>query len=127
MNVSRGVCLPKKIADKLSIDRQTVYRHLANIRKALEVHSSIGILHFIVNEIEFDPYVIKLTPRGKEVFQLILEGLGDKQIGERLGISYSGVRRHKEKMLINNSCESMLELISKYYATRTEKSSNKQE
>lgn len=85
------------------------------------------MLHFIVNEIKFDPYVIKLTPRGKEVFQLILEGLGDKQIGERLGISYSGVRRHKEKMLINNSCESMLELISKYYATRTEKSSNKQE
>lgn len=32
---------PKKIADTLSIDRKTVYRHLDNIRKSLEVHNSI--------------------------------------------------------------------------------------
>lgn len=81
----------------------------------------------MINKMEFDPYAIKLTTRGKEVFQLILEGVGDKQIGERLSISYSGVRRHKEKMLIANGCQSMLELISKYYTTRTEKRSDKQE
>lgn len=115
------VCLPKKIADVLSIDIKTVYRHLANIRKELGVHSSIEILYFTTNDSEFKPHNIRLTSRGKEVFQLILEGLSDKQVGERLGISYSGVRRHKEKMLIANECESMLELISKYYANCTEK------
>ena len=56
---------------------------------------------------------IRLSPRGKEVFQLILKGLSDRQIGECLGISYSGVRRHKEKMLLANSCSTVLELIAK--------------
>jgi len=56
---------------------------------------------------------IRLSPRGKEVFQLMLKGLSDKQIGESLGISYSGVRRHKEKMLLANGCSTVLELIAK--------------
>lgn len=72
----------------------------------------------MTNEMEFDPHVINLTPRGKEIFQLILKGLSDKQIGEYLGISYSGVRRHKEKMILANGCNSILELVSKYYELR---------
>lgn len=52
---------------------------------------------------EFKPQNIKLTPRGKEVFQLIIKGLSDREIGEYLNISYSGVRRHKEKMLFANA------------------------
>jgi DNA-binding CsgD family transcriptional regulator len=59
---------------------------------------------------------IKLTPRGREVFMLILKGITDKHIASLMGISYSAVRRHKEKMLFQNDCYSMLELISKHYA-----------
>lgn len=72
----------------------------------------LSLLH---NEQECDVSELKLTPRGKEVFRLILSGCNDKQIGERLGISYSGVRRHKEKMLLANSCSTVLELISKHH------------
>ncbi len=64
---------------------------------------------------DFSPNIIKLTPRGREIFQLTLTGKTDKQIGNELGISYNCVRRHKEKMINTNNCNSMLELISKYY------------
>lgn len=46
---------------------------------------------------------------------LIMEGLTTSRIGERLGISASGVKRHKEKMLLQNHCGTMLELIAKYH------------
>jgi len=58
---------------------------------------------------------IKLTPRGKEVFQLVLTGLSDNKIADSLGITYSGVRRHREKMLLANKCDTMLELVAKYH------------
>ena len=58
---------------------------------------------------------IKLTPRGAEVFFLTLTGEDDKSIATKMGISYSCVRRHKEKMLMVNNCTTILELISKYY------------
>ena len=73
------------------------------------------MLHLLLDEPESSPNPLKLTPRGKEVFQLILTGMSDKKIGETLGMSYSGVRRHKEKMLLANSCDSMLELVAKYH------------
>lgn len=57
---------------------------------------------------------LRLTPRGAEVFALILNGVNDVSIGQRLGISYSAVRRHREKMLLQNSCDTMLELIAKH-------------
>jgi DNA-binding CsgD family transcriptional regulator len=38
---------------------------------------------------------------GKEVFALMLQGLGQREIGERMGMSVSGVKRHKEKMLLS--------------------------
>ena len=66
-------------------------------------------------ELEFKSHYLKLTPRGAEVFRLILEGVTDHGIAKRLGISYSGVRRHKEKMLLANGCASMLELVAKYH------------
>ena len=57
---------------------------------------------------------IKFTPRGREVFHLILKGKTSTEIAELLNMSKSGVRRHKEKMLLQNNCTSILELVSKY-------------
>lgn len=94
--------------------------HLATVRKQLGVHSSIEMLHVLCgSEGSYDS--LKFTPRGKEVFKLILSGMSDKKIAECLGISYSGVRRHKEKMLLVNGCTTVLELISKYYEAALEK------
>jgi DNA-binding CsgD family transcriptional regulator len=59
--------------------------------------------------------MLRFSPRGKEVFALMLEGLGNTEISERLGMSVSGVKRHREKMLLQNDCKSILKLIAKYY------------
>jgi DNA-binding CsgD family transcriptional regulator len=59
---------------------------------------------------------VRLTPRDEEVLRLTITRMTDKQIGENMGISRSGVRRHKEKMLLRNDCESMSELIARYCA-----------
>ncbi|WP_418216122.1 LuxR C-terminal-related transcriptional regulator [Bilophila wadsworthia] len=99
----------------------TVYWHLAIIRKIFGVHSNIELLHQLTEEPEMDMSTIQLTPRGREVFELVLHGLSIKEISERLGISYSGVLRHREKMLLVNKCASMLELIAKYHGTYTER------
>lgn len=58
---------------------------------------------------------IRLTPRGREVFELAMHGLSIKKISERLGISYSGVLRHREKMFLQNNCTSMPQLIAMYH------------
>lgn len=62
---------------------------------------------------------IQLTPRGKEIFELAMHGLTIKDISEYLGISYSGVLRHREKMFLQNDCSSMQELIAKYHSKRS--------
>lgn len=48
--------------------------------------------------------------------ELFMRGFTYTKIAEHLGISLSGVRRHREKMLWQNDCKSMLELIAKYQA-----------
>lgn len=59
---------------------------------------------------------LRLTPRGLEVFMDILKGLSTKEVAENLGMSTSCVRRHKEKMLLQNNCGTMMELIARHYA-----------
>ncbi|WP_366140992.1 helix-turn-helix transcriptional regulator [uncultured Desulfovibrio sp.] len=54
------------------------------------------------------------TQRGKEVFLLILDGFSNREIAVQLSISPSGVKRHREKMLLQNGCTSMMELVAKY-------------
>ena len=60
------------------------------------------------------PSRIKLSPRGKQVLELFMHSFTYQQIAMQLGMSVSGVRRHCEKMLWKNGCESMLCLIAKY-------------
>ena len=59
---------------------------------------------------------IRVSPRGKQVLDLFSRSFSRQQIAEQLGMSVSGVRRHCEKMLWKNGCESMLALIAKYQA-----------
>lgn len=91
------------------------------IRKELGVHNTMQMLYILYthNNIS-DTGTIHLTHRGKEVFLLFLEGKTNSIIAQQLGISKSAVRRHKEKMLLANDCESMLELVAKYYNLKTE-------
>ena len=50
-----------------------------------------------------------------EMFMMILEGMTDHKIGERLAIRYNALRRHRERLLARNNCENMKELISLFY------------
>ena len=83
------------------------------------MHTSIEILQPVGHNAAVQN-AIKLTPRGATVFGLTLQGVNDKKIAAHMGISYSAVRRHKEKMLYSNGCVTMLELVAKYYRNCTE-------
>lgn len=102
---------------KLFVGKWTLYKYLYRIRKSLGAHSTFEMLHILRNMSENNapPTTLRFSPRGKEVFMLIAEGLTGKQIAERLGMSVNGVKRHKEKMLFQNNCTTMLELVAKYH------------
>ena len=100
----------------LCIEQGTLYQHLMRIRKHVGGHSVIELLYILNGHCKIDVLdQLHLTPRGKKIFCLIIAGATNKDIADHFGISKSGVRRHREKMLLQNGCDSMLELISKYY------------
>ena len=60
---------------------------------------------------------LRFSPRGKEVFLLLMEGFTHKRIAAHMGMSLSGVKQHRKTMLSQNGCKSILELIAKYHGT----------
>ncbi|MFR9014307.1 MAG: helix-turn-helix transcriptional regulator [Desulfovibrio piger] len=101
----------------LSISYGTVRWHLVNLRSAFAVRTTRELLIKIeassITTVT-PPSRIKLSPRGKQVLELFMHSFTYQQIAMQLGMSVSGVRRHCEKMLWKNGCESMLCLIAKY-------------
>lgn len=93
-----------------------MHRHLANIRQVLNVSNSMEMLSVLGNVPVSKPSSLRLTPRGALVFALLVQGVSVARIGQQLGISYSAVRRHCEKMLFQNKCDTMLELLAKHHA-----------
>jgi DNA-binding NarL/FixJ family response regulator len=58
----------------------------------------------------------KVTPREKEVVQLLAEGLNTIQIGQKLNISDTTVITHRNNLRKKLGCKNCAELI--YKATR---------
>jgi DNA-binding NarL/FixJ family response regulator len=52
-----------------------------------------------------------LSPREREVLQLMSEGVGTRQIGQRLGISYSTVRTHVRSITGKLGARSMVNAV----------------
>ena len=52
-----------------------------------------------------------LTPREREVMQLVVAGMLNKQIGLNLGISEVTVRTHRGKMMQKMKAESLADLV----------------
>ena len=100
--------------------RKLIHLHLSRIRKKFSVHTTLEIMRCTGETLAYPKHPIKLTPRGAEVFRLSLSGVNTTRIARCLKISRSGVRRHREKMLMANGCNSMLELVAKYYGTYAE-------
>ena len=116
MLCSREETGPKDIAMTLYITYGTVRWHLLNLRKAYSVHSTRELLLVADARASNTPQPVRLSPRGKEVLELFMRGFTYREIAEQLGMSRSGVSRHREKILWQNDCKSMLELIAKYRA-----------
>ena len=87
--------------------------NLANLRKLYDVHSTHNLL-VIFKSCKSEKNSIKFTQREKEVIELFMRGKTYEQIAEYLGISVSGVRRHLERIILQNELKSTIELISKY-------------
>ncbi len=105
----------KKIAQILSIGRAIVHLHLAACRKLVSARNTLELLYILYGTKDMSTKHLVLTPRGHEVFTLTLRGYNDSEIGQELCMSYNGVRKHKENMLLANNCSSVHELIGKYY------------
>lgn len=132
------------IAQQLFVNAGTIYKHLTHIRNVLGARNSFEMLRLrhescleaaplegtpspiltepgsTLTEEDGTMPTLRFSPRGKEVFMLMLEGLGNTEIGGRLGMSVSGVKQHREKMLLQNDCKSILELIARYYTKRSD-------
>ena len=107
----------KEIAQVLSVSYGTVRWHLENLRAGFLVHTTRELL-LKINAPQSTEAAqsanLKLSPRGRQVLELFMHSFTYQQISLQLGMSVSGVRRHCEKMLWKNGCESMIELIAKY-------------
>jgi DNA-binding CsgD family transcriptional regulator len=108
-------CVLKVIAETLSITKGSLRQYLVPIRRIFGVRTTRELICMLDTSSIVDRPV-KLTPRGRQVFLRTAAGLTNREIAVQLGMSVSGVRRHKEKMLLQNDCDSMLRLIAKYYA-----------
>lgn len=106
----------KKISGCLGIKTSTLYQHLVELRKRTGCHSSMKMITSRLDMTCQQVAVMDmgLTPRETEVFLLILDGLTTSQIAHRLSISESGVKRHREKILLKSGRGSMLELAAMY-------------
>ena len=70
------------------------------------------------------PQVADITPREKEVLELVAEGFSTKQIADKLGISIRTVESHRINMLKKLEVSNSAELIRKSIQLKLIKSAN---
>lgn len=59
---------------------------------------------------------MKLTHREAEVFGLIASGLTDREIADRLFVSLTTARKHRENVLAKLGCTKSAQLVVRYFA-----------
>lgn len=57
----------------------------------------------------------KLSPRQKDIVQMMLQGRSQKEIGRTLGISYNTVRQHLKGARDRTGSETSLQLAMRVY------------
>lgn len=113
----------KGISERLKISISTVNSHLFNIKKKLNLEGkNIKLMRY---DVDINTSISRLnfssrSTKDFEVFMLILEGVTDNEICEKLSITYRSVRHHRERLLIRNNCMNMQELISLFYNGKRE-------
>ena len=57
----------------------------------------------------------KVTPKEKEVLELLVEGMSSKQIADRLAISFHTVESHRKSLRVKFGARNVIEVITKAY------------
>jgi len=78
-------------------------------------------LKSLTKEIETKKNYALLTPREKEVSALLVKGLLNKEIAQKLGISKATIKVHKARVIEKMQVTSMQELVKKYLEADLEK------
>lgn len=69
-----------------------------------------------MNNIQFDQEVAnKVTPREKQVIDLMIEGLRNTMIARRLGITVNTVEVHRRNVFKKLECENSAQCVAKLF------------
>jgi FixJ family two-component response regulator len=82
---------------------------LAAIRHAIE--RSAAVLDDQVETMALRDCYTSLTPREQEVMKLVVDGMLNKQVGVKLGISEITVKAHRGKMMQKMKSDSLADLV----------------
>jgi FixJ family two-component response regulator len=82
---------------------QVIERALARFDREHEQHSQIRALRSLVS---------KLTPREREVFELVVRGKLNKQIAHQLGAAERTIKAHRHNIMFKLGVKSVAELVS---------------
>lgn len=82
---------------------------LATIRKALETDAREQTA--AADKDELAERLARLTPREREVFDLLVAGMSAKKIGLQLGISHRTAEKHRDRILKKMCVQSPVELV----------------
>ncbi|MBU5445390.1 LuxR C-terminal-related transcriptional regulator [Paenibacillus sp. MSJ-34] len=96
--------------ESLSLPRDAESPPATNIRRLLACLGNAG-----GKEDSPSPFALLLTKKEQEVFRLIVQGLTNKEIAEKLGIGYGTVRSHINRIYGKLQVESRDEAIRKGY------------
>ena len=57
-------------------------------------------------------HIAKLTPREREVFELVVRGNTNKQVGKLLGTTERTIKAHRHRVMEKMQVQSLAELVS---------------
>jgi FixJ family two-component response regulator len=81
---------------------KAIERALARHRLALEEKAKSKSLHELVDT---------LTPREREVFELVVQGLMNKQIAHQLGTTVRTIKAHRRRIMEKIKARSLADLV----------------
>lgn len=94
------------IADELGITTYTVRKHRSNVQAKLGRHGTAQLVAHAVRAggiVPLQPVaaadVAVLSPREREILELVAGGLTSKQVARSMGISPGTVRKHRERLM----------------------------
>lgn len=82
---------------------------LDTVDKAVQSHTSE--LRLNEQKTAYENRILRLTPREREVLELMLAAFGNKEISQRLGISYATAKQYKSNILTKLDAQSMSDLF----------------